>query len=43
MIHEQYFYPDYFAYQPDFTTKLETAFGFFRRHGYESRFLEECL
>lgn len=43
MIHEQYFYPDYFAYQPDFKTKLETAFGFFARHGYESRFLEECL
>lgn len=43
MIHEQYFYPDYFAYQPDFKTKLETAFGFFARRGYESRFLEECL
>ena len=41
MIHEQYFYSDYRAYQPDFGEKLERAFELLTEHGYESRFVEE--
>lgn len=43
MIHEQYFYPDYRAYQPDFGQKLESTFAYLCAHGYESRFFEECI
>ncbi|MBR5231814.1 MAG: hypothetical protein IKW00_06145 [Clostridia bacterium] len=41
MIHEQYFYPDYHAYQPDFAQKLDLAFDFLTKNGYESCFAEE--
>ncbi|MBQ1256676.1 MAG: hypothetical protein IIX93_05325 [Clostridia bacterium] len=41
MIHEQYFYPDYPNYQPDFEEKLDQAFGFLHKNGYESCFAEE--
>jgi hypothetical protein len=41
MIHEQYFYSDYHAYQPDFGEKLDQAFGLLRENGYESCFAEE--
>lgn len=40
MIHEQYFYPDYPAYQPDFAEKLDAAFRFLQDSGYESCFAE---
>ena len=43
MIHEQYFYPDYKAYQPDFEEKLFAAFSFLTEKGYESRFFEELI
>lgn len=43
MIHEQYFYPDYKAYQPDFEEKLEAAFSLLTSSGYESRFFEELI
>ena len=43
MIHEQYFYPDYKWYQPDFEEKLESAFSFLISHGYESSFFEELI
>ncbi len=43
MIHEQYFYADYRAYQPDFEQKLTQVFTLLREEGYESRFFEECL
>ena len=43
MIHEQYFYPDYRAYQPEFAQKLEATFTWLCDHGYQSRFLEECI
>lgn len=43
MIHEQYFYPDYPAYQPDFEEKLERTFVFLRDNGYESAFLEDVI
>ncbi len=41
MIHEQYFYEDYRAYQPDFEEKIESAFRLLSENGYESRFAEE--
>ena len=43
MIHEQYFYPDYKAYQPDFEQKLAAAFSLLSENGYESRFFEELI
>ena len=43
MIHEQYFYKDYKAYQPDFEEKLTATFEFLTRNGYESVFFEEAL
>lgn len=43
MIHEQYFYPDYPKYQPDFEEKLETAFTFLAKNSFASVFFEECL
>lgn len=43
MIHEQYFYEDYRAYQPDFEQKLTRVFTLLCDAGYESRFFEECL
>ncbi len=41
MIHEQYFYPDYYLYHPDFEQKLDAAFALLQKSGYESRFFEE--
>lgn len=41
MIHEQYFYPDYPRYQPDFAQKTEAAVAFLSENGYQSIFLEE--
>lgn len=43
MIHEQYFYEDYPAYQPNFEDKLQIAFAFLEKHGYASKFFEEML
>ena len=43
MIHEQYFYPDYKAYQPDFEEKLTATFEYLTENGYKSVFLEETL
>jgi hypothetical protein len=41
MIHEQYFYPDYPRYQPDFEEKIGAAFRFLTENGYRSSFFEE--
>ena len=41
MIHEQYFYPDYPRYQPDFDEKIAAAFDFLKKNGYESAFWED--
>ena len=41
MIHEQYFYPDYAAYQPDFREKVLTAVKWAADNGYQPAFLEE--
>lgn len=43
MIHEQYFYEDYKAYQPDYEEKLEAVFGLLCREGYKSCFFEELI
>ena len=43
MIHEQYFYPDYPYYQPEFEDKLDTVFTALRAAGYESTFFENTL
>lgn len=43
MIHEQYFYEDYPAYQENFERKLETVFSFLEANGHESCFFEEML
>ncbi len=43
MIHEQYFYQDYPAYQPDFEEKIDCAFKLLTEKGYESRFFEEIM
>ena len=41
MIHEQYFYDFYPAYQPDYEEKLEKVFTIFENRGYKSVFLKE--
>lgn len=43
MIHEQYFYKDYKAYQPDFEDKLVTTFEFLVANGYKSFFFEDMI
>lgn len=43
MIHEQYFYPDYRAYQPDFEEKLADVFACLSAEGFENRFFEEMI
>lgn len=43
MIHEQYFYPDYGYYQPDFEEKLDAVFATLTDAGYQSTFFEIAL
>jgi len=43
LVHEQYYYPSYFNYQPDFMDRIRTAVGWAVDNGYESKFLEECI
>ena len=43
MIHEQYFYEDYFAYQPDFAEKLDATFKYLCSNGFKSRFFEDII
>jgi len=43
MIHEQYFYNDYFAYQPDFDKKIYTMAKILHDNGYEFFFAEELV
>ena len=42
-VHEQYFYKDYFAYQPDYQEKLYTAARALYENGYEYFFAEELV
>ena len=41
--HEQYFYPDYYAYQPDYSQKILKAAEIINRSGYEYFFAEEMV
>ena len=43
LVHEQYYYPDYIAYQPDYFEKLETVVRWATELGYTPAFLEECI
>ncbi len=41
MIHEQYFYPDYRAYEPDYKERVETAIRWVTERGYKPVFFGE--
>ncbi len=43
MIHEQYFYPSYFNYQPDFRDKVISSVKWAADNGYKPAFLSECI
>ena len=43
MIHEQYFYPDYPAYQREFEEKLIKTFSWLKGNGYCSSFFEDII
>lgn len=43
LIHEQYFYPFYRRYQPDYRQKVLTAVKWATDNGYSPAFLEECV
>lgn len=43
MIHEQYFYEDYTAYQSDFEEKIREAFSCLSKYGYKSCFFEDLI
>ncbi|MBQ8696519.1 MAG: hypothetical protein IJ519_02260 [Clostridia bacterium] len=43
MIHEQYYYPDYPAYQPDFEEKLVATFTYLEEKGYTPDFFENMI
>lgn len=42
-VHEQYFYPDYYAYQPDYANKLLGAAKILQENGYTYFFIEELV
>jgi hypothetical protein len=41
MIHEQYFYPDYRAYEPDYRERVERAIKFVAERGYRPVFYSD--
>ncbi|SEI68780.1 hypothetical protein SAMN05216327_103253 [Dyadobacter sp. SG02] len=43
LVHEQYFYPSYFNYQPDFRDKIRTAVQWAKDNGYTPQFLSESI
>ncbi len=43
MIHEQYFYPNYVGYQPDWREKVMTAVKWAVENGYKPGFLKESV
>lgn len=43
LIHEQYFHPHYFAYQPDYKQKVLSAVRWAADNGYKPAFLSECV
>jgi hypothetical protein len=43
LMHEQYFYPFYRSYQPDFRSKVTTGVKWAADNGYTPAFLSECV
>jgi hypothetical protein len=43
MIHEQYFYPAYVAWQPDYREKVFTSVKWAVENGYKPAFFSECI
>jgi hypothetical protein len=43
LVHEQYFYPFYFNYQPDYREKILTAVKWAHDNGYEPAKLGDCI
>jgi hypothetical protein len=43
LVHEQYFYPSYFNYQPDFRDKILAAVRWAKENGYTPQFLSESI
>ena len=43
MMHEEYFYPDYTAYEPDFEKRVLTGCRFACEKGYKGAFLAEVI
>lgn len=43
LIHEQYFYPHYVGYQPEYKEKILTAVRWAVEKGYQPAFLDECV
>lgn len=43
LVHEQYFYPFYFNYQPDYREKILTAVQWAQENGYTPAFLSESI
>ena len=43
VIHEQYFYPDYFHYEPDYAQRVMNMARWMKSHGYESISLDELI
>ena len=43
LMHEQYFYPSYEGYQPDYRQKVMTAVKWAADNGYKPAFLSECV
>ena len=41
IIHEQYFYPDYRAYEPDYRQRVETAIRWVTEKGYKPVFYSD--
>lgn len=41
--HEQYFYPDYYAYQPDYEEKIIIGCEVLKENGYEFIFIEDLI
>jgi len=41
MIHEQYFYPEYRAYEPDYRQRVERALEWVTQHGYKPVFYDD--
>jgi hypothetical protein len=43
LVHEQYYYPFYFNYQPDYEDRILAAVKWAQDNGYTPKFLEECI